>query len=180
MGWIFYRKPANVKAELDRKLTWTSESGARRVLDSAIVNLGTYYAAVEHAKPDGTCDVWAAVFLIKFAGGDFGYKDMTEHMGPVECDCPERILKRLTPLDASELHAPEWRARCWARIAQRKANKLRDGARVRFLGSYTVASGPCDTFTARKVRGGWRFAPVGGGPAYRIGGYRSQIAEVFA
>jgi hypothetical protein len=72
---------------------------------------------------------------------NFGYKDMEESMGPCEHDCPEGILKMLTPIE--ELHgtfgehswqwAKEWREKAWARVSAAKARKpLKSGALVTF------------------------------------------------
>lgn len=33
MRWTFFDKPADVKGELDRQLTWSNETGARRAPD---------------------------------------------------------------------------------------------------------------------------------------------------
>src|SRR5690606_22877672 len=67
MGWTYaFERPADPKAHLDARLTWSDGRGARRVLDSAIVRLRVYYAAVEHIAPDGDRQVWAAVFLVDF------------------------------------------------------------------------------------------------------------------
>ena len=70
MGWTYaFERPADPKAELDGLLTWSDARGRRRVLDSAIVRLRVYYAAVEHIAPDGARQVWAAVFLVDFRRG---------------------------------------------------------------------------------------------------------------
>ena len=60
MGWTgcwpkFYDKNGRVdrKQECDALLHWEDNNGVRRVLKSAMVGT-TYYAAVEHIKPDGT------------------------------------------------------------------------------------------------------------------------------
>lgn len=133
MGWLFYAKPRDVKAELNSQLTW----GARTVLDSAIVAAREYYAAVEHVRPDGTREVWCAVFLLRFTpqardGCTFGYKDMTEHMGPVVARCPERILSLLTETDNQ--HAVRWRERCREYHAARAEKpKLQPGMRLRVM-----------------------------------------------
>ena len=135
MGWTFKEKPLNVREDLDRSLTWANESGARRVLDSAIVNRTEYYAAVEWVRPDGTREVWCAVFLLKFHprardGLTFGYKDMSEEMGPYAWRCPVRILDALTPTENA--HANGWRAKCREYHARRAAlPKLAEGMRLR-------------------------------------------------
>lgn len=185
MGWSFYPKPDNVKADLDRNLTWTNEDGARRVLRSAIVRMRTYYAAVEHIRPDGSREVWAAVSLLRFEpkakdGYTFGHKDMSEHMGPHESECPEAILDLLTePRDDAMGYARLWRERCRANIARRKSVRLHEGATVKLRSSYVIAGKPCDTFTARRYRHGWRFftAPEGWGP-YKLIGVTKHIESV--
>ncbi len=57
----------------------------------------------------------------------FGYKDMTEAMGPIEADCPDSILRLLSPV--SEIpnpgHAADWRARVAERKQERRAARAR-------------------------------------------------------
>jgi len=135
MGWTTMRKPDDVAEWFRGKFTRKNENGTRRVLDVAIVNRSEAYAAVEETKPDGTREVWAATYLIKFYptaadGYTFGYKSMTEHMGPGIASCPARILDLLTPTDSE--HANRWREDCRARLERRAANKLKDGDYVRF------------------------------------------------
>jgi hypothetical protein len=172
MGWTCYRKPANVKAELDGLLTWSDANGVRRVLDSGIVNFHTYYAAVEHTKPTGERIVFAAVTLLQFTHGEFCRKDLDETCGPTERECPERILDLLTPTDSE--FALQWRWDCRAFHARKADNKVVDGATVKLNGSWVGT----DTFIAHKVRGGWRFQPVNGLGAYKLRGWRSRIVAV--
>lgn len=188
MGWTYaFERPADPKAELDGLLTWSDARGRRRVLDSAIVRLRVYYAAVEHIAPDGARQVWAAVFLVDFRRGAdglaFGYKDMAEHMGPVESECPERILRRLTPLsDAEDPQgwARAWRERCWAHLTARQARRLVDGALVKTKGPFALPSGDCDLFTAVRAGRSWRFRASTDGRLYRLRGYQSHIERVEA
>lgn len=128
MGWIIYsdREPiADPKAECDRLYTWSNVDGSGRVLESAIVG-NTWYGAVEVVKPSGDRNlvshevenrqVIAGVCLIQRR--PFGYKDMTEHVGPCEDRCPRSILERLTPLSDDTRHgyARDWRSRAWAHL----------------------------------------------------------------
>jgi hypothetical protein len=131
MGWTYTRKPNHLSVKdflinHSGALTWSSPEREwdYKVLDSAIVKLKTFYAAVEmvHRKT-GERRVWAAVFLLGYGrrsydDHNFGWKDMSEDMGPCEAECPERILNLLTPTDSE--YANEWRARCRANIAARK------------------------------------------------------------
>lgn len=133
MGWTTTYKPKG-EPILDffiRKgvLTWSDDNpNTYRVLDSALVNMHTFYAAVEKVnKETGKRIVWAAVILVSFKRDpnchdfNFSWKDMDESCGPYERNCPERILKLLTPTDNE--YALGWRAACWANIEKRKARK---------------------------------------------------------
>ena len=133
MGWTTTYKP---KGEpilnffiREGVLTWSDDNpNTYRVLDSALVNMRTFYAAVEKVnKETGKRIVWAAVILVSFKrypnchDFNFSWKDMDESCGPCERNCPERILKLLTPTDNK--YALDWRAACWANIEKRKARK---------------------------------------------------------
>lgn len=103
MGWTYFKAPAGkrsvdiLREELS-SLTWLDAQQVGR----------TIYAAVTHPKVVGA---FALVVLIDRRGGQFGYKDIDESMGPYESECPARILNKLTA-DANE-YAREWRKRCW-------------------------------------------------------------------
>lgn len=145
MGWTYGPNPIEGwKPYLDGNLTWETETHINRVLDSAIVHRKEYYAAVERiTKETGAREVWCAVFLLNFVPSDsygFGYKDMTESMGPYVCQCPRRILDLLTPTDNET--ANEWRERCRKRIARRKQiSAMQVGDRFTYQDSaYTLKS----------------------------------------
>lgn len=54
-------------------------------------------------------------------GTEFAYKDMDETCGPCAYDCPESILKLLSPTDSQ--WANEWREKCRAKAARVKILK---------------------------------------------------------
>lgn len=127
MGWLFMKSlggHAGPREYLDAQFTHEDAELTSRVLRSALVRRRVYYAAVEHYRP-ATRDreVWAAVCLVKYNPRDregyvFGYKDMTESMGPCEAECPASILDLLTPTDSP--YAQAWRARCRENLAARR------------------------------------------------------------
>ena len=137
MGWLFMTREgmgghASAKDYLDAQLTYErDEAGTKhglRVLASSCLRNRVYYAA---AKPFGREDTatFAVVCLVRWNPRDkegmiFGYKDMTEHAGPCEAECPERILALLDPTDHE--YAIDWRRRCLANI-QRRRRVLADG-----------------------------------------------------
>lgn len=138
MGWLFMEKPRNVRAYFEDKFNWETDRAVNRCLDIAL-KLNACYAAIETVqKESGEREVWAAVYLIRyvrnsFDGMDFGYKDMSEHMGPVQADCPPRILDLLTATD--DEYALEWRRSCREALEKRMPGigiKVRFAAPIRF------------------------------------------------
>ena len=185
MGWTFQEKPRDVRAELNRQLTWTNETGARRVLDSAIVNRTEYYAAVEHVTPEGKRIVWAAVFMLKFVpratdGYTFGYKDMDETCGPYAWRCPVRILDLLTETDHE--YTNSWRAKCREYHARRAAlPKLAEGMRLRVLNESvpSIDGNPVREVTVLRAGRKPLFKMEGFGGYFRWPSWRQyQIEEV--
>lgn len=160
MGWTSTNRHGQPVKEfiLARVLSWAPDCKHRyTVLDSAIVNLKTFYAAVERIDGDtGERSVWAAVILLQYGATksdphDFAWKDMDETCGPCEANCPARILDLLTPTDNA--YAIEWRARCRANIEKRKqASRLANGVTVKLYGHTYVVCGSLgrDGYLVRK------------------------------
>ena len=125
MGWLFMRDlggHSTPRAYLDNQFTYTREDHRLTVLASSMVG-STYYAAAERIASSGDREVFAVVCLTKTSTGardgcTFGYKDMTEHMGPCESECPASILNELTDTDSE--YAQAWRDRCRANLVQRR------------------------------------------------------------
>lgn len=178
MGWTSYHADITRCGKVDRKLiqeicdqqlNWNDENGTRHVLKSAMVG-STYYAAVEHIKPDGSRRVWAAITLTHTNIKDyynFAYKDMDETAGPYERKCPVGILKLLTETEYE--YAKNWREACWKYHAEQKGKKNKPSLGSLPLGSeieFTIKGR--GTFRAKKINywkfkrpvwagGGWRF-----------------------
>lgn len=128
MGWTstdarFYTADGKVnrKAECDALYTWEGETTKNEVIKSSMRG-SVYYAAVQTTdKNTGSKEVFAVVCLTstRWDGGfNFGYKGMTEDMGPCEDDCPKGILDILT--DTESKYAKEWRERCRAKLRDKK------------------------------------------------------------
>lgn len=124
MGWLYMRSLAGYatpKAYLDAQFTYDRDTGCSRVLASSLVGRRTYYAAVEWITAVSEArEVWGLVCLVRHNPRDreglvFGYKDMSESMGPCESECPARILDLLTATENT--HALDWRARCRSNLA---------------------------------------------------------------
>lgn len=129
MGWLFMsnmRGHATPRAYLDNQFTYHRDDHRLTVLASAMVG-STYYAACERIEADDR-EVFAVVCLTSHNprsadGHVFGYKDMTEHMGPCESECPVVILDELTDTDSE--YAVAWRARCRANLVRRKLERAK-------------------------------------------------------
>ena len=125
MGWLFTRDLAGhstARAYLDNQFSYSRDNHRLTVLASSMVG-STYYAAAERVENSGERQVFAIVCLTKTSTGardgcTFGYKDMTEHMGPCESECPASILNELTDTDSQ--YAQAWRDRCRANLIQRR------------------------------------------------------------
>jgi hypothetical protein len=109
MGWLSFKMHKPVKE-------WFKEGldNKYEVLDSALVQRTTFYAAIKNKE---TGEVFCAVYLIRWSPkswDNFCYKDMTEFSGPCQVNCPQRIMKLLSPLnDENDCngYAREWRKR---------------------------------------------------------------------
>lgn len=125
MGWTEYRathynkygidRRAECRAYFERNEKWGT------LLKDAMVG-STWYGAVKLTE---TGEVFAAVFLTSTRDGtEFAYKDMSDSMGPCQYDCPESILKLLSPTDNK--FALEWREKCRQRQElKKKLNKAK-------------------------------------------------------
>jgi hypothetical protein len=135
---------------MDTKFTWATDSIVTRVLDSAIVNIREYYAAVERRHTDtGKVEVFAAVCKLHVSRTEFGYKDMDESVGPAISNCPRRILVLLT--EPYNVYAQDWRDACWAKIKRREALPvISAGTELRFSPPIQFSNGA--TMESLKVR----------------------------
>ena len=128
MGWDFHHEIA----PYDRKEICRRQiSDKYEVIKDALVGT-TYYAALRSKE---TGEVHALVILTRNHTGEycnFGMKWIDETMGQAQCDCPENILRLLTPTNSK--YAIEWREACRQKRREKKENPLLTapiGARLR-------------------------------------------------
>lgn len=127
MGWTFTHRDKGIT---DREWFGREFTSHNELLDCATVRGSGFYAAMRNKE---TGEVWCLVVLTQWVPNDyhnFGYKDMSDTMGPGIDDCPARILDLLSPTDSED--ANEWRERCRKNIAAKAAAKLADGTVVEF------------------------------------------------
>ena len=128
MGWTYrnrkLRHQTPVEYMIDQ-LTCETEATSTTVIAATAVG-GTIYAAIrQQDRLTGRSFVLCGVILFKNSAKDgFGYKIMSERMGPYEVDCPGRIMRLLSPI--SDIEEPscaaEWRGRVAAGKAAKAAN----------------------------------------------------------
>lgn len=127
-----------------------------KLLDIAIVALSEAYMAVLDTR-DGKVRAWT--FMIRTGSRkthwNFGYKDMSEDMGPCMYRCPKRILDRLSPVEecystvSSQEWATKWReANRLVHKRRQAASDLHPGDRIRLTSPLRFQDGTMrDTFT---------------------------------
>jgi hypothetical protein len=168
------------KTYLDAKFTYfrAHDDGSvtdRRVVASSCLNNRTYYAAVHDNGAAG--DIYAIICLVRWNprasdGFVFSYKDMDETMGPCEAECPERILRLLTP--TTHEHAIDWRRRC-ADNLQLRARPIIDGMRIKLPAPMTFSNGYVgDDFVVTKRGSSITLRPTDGQGYYCIRNFRTK------
>lgn len=142
------RRQVDRKAECDQLYTNQCTDGngnvvMHRVLKSSLVG-NVWYGAIEEVK-DKAVRVFAGICLTHgrsaYDGTIFGYKDMTEDMGPFYCDCPIGILALLSPTENK--NANEWREKCLVQAARKKIKKfmkLPEGVEATYRGGWHITS----------------------------------------
>jgi len=129
MGWLFTR--GTTKADIIEDLTRETPS-IRTIRHSVRGN--TMYAVIE-AKATGQRTIMVYLLAGRRDYG-WGYKDIDESMGPVECDCPLWAFE-LVPEPPNDW-ARTWRERVRARHAARNDRKRR----ARFLAKQIEPGAP--------------------------------------
>ena len=174
MGWTYTHKDKGVTGEA----FFRHEFPTMEFLGCATVNR-VFYAAVR--SPSNPSEVWALVCLTNYCRGEFnfGYKDMSEHMGPYEAKCPASILGLLTPTDSE--YANDWRARCRDYAERAAKAPVAPGTVVKFTEPIKFTDGyEGTTFKAVRYRKrGLAFeAPTG--RLYRVTNYKNREFAVEA
>lgn len=165
MGWITFNKPKHISPSDYFRDSFKNEPN-HELLDIAIVKRMTAYMAV---RLKDTNEVIALVYLLTYSNSwdNFGYKDMSEFAGPVQSECPKRILELLTPLSDSEDNnwARNWRERCWAKINDKASKpKVKEGDVIKISEPLEFRSGASyDTFRKTARINVWE-------PVWEIGG----------
>lgn len=102
----------------------------RKVLDYAVVKRTNLYVALQIDTLDMSTQTWntyvtCSMVMFKFNKYEYAYQGFSEIAGPYMYDCPERILKLLTP--TQDVSALEWRSSCYQRLADKKTIVMKPG-----------------------------------------------------
>ena len=181
MGWLFMPSLGQFdtpKQYLEDQFTYDGETKTSSIIASATVGMRTWYAACRQVdRSTGIAEIFAIVCLIRHNraardGMTFGYKDMTEHMGPCEAECPASILDLLGPTDSE--YALAWRQRSRDHRAKQARPGPRDGDLIVFAEAISFSDGHEGNRFRFKKRGRTSFftKPDGTG-GYRIRNWRS-------
>ncbi len=159
MGWTSTHVSKGHAGQYMKDLfTSDNENSSLEMLKGAFVGWGQHYAAVKRTiKATGESYVFAVATLIHWSRDEynFTYKDMDESMGPCMYDCPESILKLLTPTEqmskisgSSEKYSKAWRIACWETIFKKQdKKKLVNGTVIKLKKALDFVDGSkADTF----------------------------------
>jgi len=120
------------KADVVKAIQADHSGGGWTLLDSSVVG-NTYYGLHERIDA-GKVQRLITCCLISKGGGTWGYKSMSEDMGPYCYTCPKRILDKADEVEAVSYSATEWRAKCRAHARRAHAVKsLKTGTVVRLI-----------------------------------------------
>jgi hypothetical protein len=129
MGWLYQDNPVDDPvAELTAHYTYDGDTRTWVALAAARVANTVYIAVQSTDKATGQTYVFAAVILFSNSTKNgFGYKHMDETVGPSQCDCPDRIMRLLTPITdlPNPGYAANWRARVEARKNEKRQQRER-------------------------------------------------------
>lgn len=128
MGWLYTDKHQSTSVADFFKNRWNQETDTKKVevLACAVVKLKTAYIALRVTRKESNTSVtYAIIVLLDYVKGkrynNFGYKDMSELEGPNMAECPQTVMKLLSPVEDvaaffnnSGEYAKNWRERVQA------------------------------------------------------------------
>lgn len=130
MGWTSFSAKADYKGRINRKkvldeqFTSDNDRYSWKVRKSVMVGT-TYYSAISREdKETQDTFIFGMVALTSVDNSqwdNFAYKEMDETMGPCCYECPESILKLLSPTE--DKWSNEWRQACKANNQAKKERR---------------------------------------------------------
>jgi hypothetical protein len=174
MGWTFFHKPRGLKAIDAIKRECGENWWAEHVVAASATFEAVHIVSKRHAPesdvyvPDADGMIREiGVFKIQNVpkardGYNFGYKDMSESMGPYGCECAPSIIEAASPLkplpavvpDYSSLKsAHEYRARSLTKAKAKAAKRaLKVGAKLKLAQPLSFGGVMLDEFVVERCR----------------------------
>lgn len=166
MGWTFFNHQGRDTVELlKRDNNSENDYGIWQWLDHSKVGNVVYALIKFTPKTMGPHQAYGyvrdidgsykqiVVFLTSRKNGEFGYKDISESMGPCETKCPVRLIKAASELYKTGHYAADWRKRCLERASR---PKIVPGVRFKTLnpvsfdnGALKLTQWECTTYRRR-------------------------------
>ncbi len=166
MGWTFFQDTGETTGAIcTREFTSTNPAGDRWSVVDQSTRGSVWYAIGRLDRVDQPPVFYGLVWLTSRKRGEFGYKDMTECMGPYRWDMPKRLLDQLDQLAPNAPQsALDWRAKCREKLAAKRKTKpkLAPGQIVTFPN----VTGQFELIMPIGPRRGWSVRYVGGSMSY--------------
>ena len=105
MGWLF---GWDSRSELKKHILDPNQTKSLTIIDHASTKIGRNLWVVY--EKNETKERFIALYLIQKSGGSYGYKGIDESMGPVEVDCPLKLLNKVESTPINE-YSDKWRER---------------------------------------------------------------------
>lgn len=174
MGWTYFRKPEGMKSVDVIKKQFGDDWCAKHVV-AASATLGAVHLVGKFHDPDSEVYVPDAdgmirqIIVVKINnvpkakdGYNFGYKDMTEGMGPYGCECAPSIIAAASPLKpkpdvwpeySSLKSAYQYRERSLAMAKAKAAKKaLKVGSKIKLKEPLSFGGTKLDEFVVERCR----------------------------
>lgn len=167
MGWTFFNDMGETTGAICTReySSFNDKTGDRWSVVDQSTRGSVWYGIGRLDRADHPPVFYGLVWLTSRKRGEFGYKDMTECMGPYYFDMPKRLLDQLDQLAPNAPQsALDWRAKCRAKLAAKRKpkTKLAPGQIV----SFPNVTGQFELIMPIGPRRGWSVRYVGGSMSY--------------
>lgn len=145
MGWLY---GWDSKPDLVRHITRESDNDAARhtIIKKAIRGNNLWTVMEIENKQKGTTIRLIVLYKLSSYDGDWGYKSISEDMGPYEVNCPLAYLDLVSPAEEVGSSCAEWRAS--VRRHHARVDGLKVGAYIALLPTVQV-DGPMKVVSMR-------------------------------
>jgi hypothetical protein len=133
MGWYY---TYGIRTARDMKDSILRDIGNGRTVLASGGSGREFYVAYLCANGERAIEL----FLIEQSDGEYGYKPISEDMGPYYYNCPEKVIKAAGECSPERKTASDWRIKC-REYAAKKRRKFNPGDRVTQNGRFYTVTG---------------------------------------